>query len=336
MERNYTARLGFGHWPDTELFGDCDRTFLQHPSDWWHTATGIPIRDATTPRRVTSTSMVKVMHESSLMRLIREAKRYPLLSAQREQEIVIAWRSHKDRAALDELVGSHLRLVVKIARGFVSYGFPLADLVSEGNVGLVQAAGKFNPERGFRFATYAVWWIRAAIQEYVLRSWSLVKIGTTAAQKRLFFNLRREKARLGNFEQGDLGPETVTAIATNLAVSESEVVDMNRRLAAGDSSLNAMAETNNEWLERLQDQHPSQEEVVGDMEETRLRRGLLRTALTKLNPRERDIILARRLKEEPATLEELSQRYAVSRERVRQIEVRAMSKMVVAVAAAHQ
>ena len=272
---------------------------------------------------------------STLTRFVQEAKRYPMLTHEREREIATKWHDHGDRAALDELVGSHLRLVVKIARGFVGYGLPLADLVAEGNMGLMQAAEKFEPARGFRFATYAMWWIRAAIQEYILHSWSLVKIGTTAAQKKLFFNLRRMKARLEQFEQGDLSPETVATIATELDVPEVEVIEMNRRLGGVDNSLNAMlgGEADSEWLEMLPDERPSQETVVGDLEEGRRRRDLLGAALKKLNPREREIVVERRLKDEPATLEELSHRYAVSRERIRQIEVRAVEKLQKAVIA---
>jgi RNA polymerase sigma-32 factor len=275
--------------------------------------------------------------DSSLVRFVEEAKRYPMLSAERENEIALAWRDKGDRTALDALVGSHLRLVVKIARGFAGYGLPLADLVAEGNVGLMQAAEKFDPDRGFRFATYAMWWIRASIQEYILHSWSLVKIGTTAAQKKLFFNLRRMKAQLQQFDQGDLLPETVKTIAKNLDVPETEVVEMNRRLSGPDNSLNAMlgTEADSEWLEMLPDERPSQETVIGDLEEGRRRRDLLGAALKKLNPREREIVVERRLKDEPATLEELSHRYAVSRERIRQIEVRAVEKLQKAVIAAN-
>jgi RNA polymerase sigma-32 factor len=267
--------------------------------------------------------------ESSLVRFVEEAKRYPMLSPEREQQITLAWRDRNDRAALDELVGSHLRLVVKIARGFAGYGLPLADLVAEGNVGLMQAAEKFDPDRGFRFATYAMWWVRAAIQEYILHSWSLVKIGTTAAQKKLFFNLRRMKSRLQEFEQGDLSPETVASIAKDLDVPAAEVIEMNRRLSGPDNSLNAMlgAEGDSEWLELLPDERPSQETMIGDLEEGRRRRDLLGDALKKLNPREREIVVERRLKDEPATLEELSHKYAVSRERIRQIEIRAVAKL---------
>src|SRR5579862_5291270 len=271
--------------------------------------------------------------DSSLVRFVEEAKRYPMLSPEREQELSLAWRDQRDREALRQLVGSHLRFAIKIARGYAGYGLPIADLIAEGNVGLMQAAEKFDPDRGFRFATYAMWWIRAAIQEYILHNASMVKMGTTAAQKKLFFNLRRLKARLQEFDQGDLLPETVAAIANDLDVPEAEVIEMNRRLSGPDNSLNAMLGTDadSEWLELLPDERPSQEVVVGDLEEGRRRRDLLGAALKKLNPREREIVVERRLRDEPATLEELSHKYAVSRERIRQIEVRAVEKLQKAV-----
>jgi RNA polymerase sigma-32 factor len=268
-------------------------------------------------------------------RFMKEAGRYPLLTAERERALAEAWQERGDRAALDALVGSHVRLVVKIARGFKGYGLPLGDLVSEGNLGLMQAARKFEPARGFRFATYAMWWIRAAIQEYVLRSWSLVKIGTTATQKKLFFNLRRVKAKLGQFEQGDLTPELVRAIAADLDVPEAEVIEMNRRLDGGDNSLNAMlgGDGDGEWIEKLPDERPTQEAIVSERLDGSRRRELLSAALKTLNPREREIVVERRLRDEPATLDELSRRYALSRERVRQIEMKAISKMTSSVAA---
>jgi RNA polymerase sigma-32 factor len=267
--------------------------------------------------------------DTSLIRLVEEAKRFPMLTAEREQELARGWRDERDPDALQQLIGSHLRLVIKIARGYAGYGLPLADLVSEGNVGLMQAAEKFDPGRGFRFSTYALWWIRAAIQEYILHSWSLVKMGTTAAQKKLFFNLRRIKSRLAELEQGDLPPEIVAKIAIELDVPEGEVVDMNRRLAAADTSLNAPmgVEGDSEWLEMLPDERPNQETRIADAEEMRLRRHSLDHALKQLKPREREIIFARRIQDEPMTLEELSHRYAVSRERIRQIEVRAFGKL---------
>jgi RNA polymerase sigma-32 factor len=267
--------------------------------------------------------------DTSLVRLVEEAKRFPMLTAEREQALAYGWRDDRDPAALRELIGSHLRLVIKIARGYAGYGLPLADLVSEGNVGLMQAAEKFDPSRGFRFSTYALWWIRASIQEYILHSWSLVKMGTTAAQKKLFFNLRRIKSRLAELEQGDLPREIVAQIAAQLDVPEGEVVEMNRRLAAGDTSLNAPmgVEGDSEWLDMLPDERPNQEARIADAEEIRLRRHLLDGALKQLKPREREIIFARRIQDEPMTLEELSHRYAVSRERIRQIEVRAFGKL---------
>jgi RNA polymerase sigma-32 factor len=268
-----------------------------------------------------------------VIRLLRDAQRYPILTAEHEREIALAWRQDRDRAALDELVGSHVRLVVKVARGFRGYGLPLADLVAEGNLGLMDAAERFEPERGCRFATYAIWWIRAAIQQYVLRSWSLVKIGTTAAQKKIFFNLRRLKQELDQFELGDLAPETTTAIASNLNVPEKEVTEMNRRMNGADHSLNAAVggDSESDWLDLLPDERPIQDVVIGDIEEGRCRRRLMLAAVTTLDLRERDIIAARRLKETPATFEELSQRYAVSRERIRQIEASAISKMAASV-----
>lgn len=276
--------------------------------------------------------------DSALTRFIAEARRYPILARDRERDIAIAWRDRQDRAALDELVGSHLRLVVKIARNFLGYGLPLADLIAEGNVGLMHAAKKFDPDRGVRFSTYAMWWIRAEIQEYVLHTWSLVKIGTTGAQKKLFFNLRRLKEKLGQLDRGDLMPETVAAIAKDLDVSEAEVTEMNGRLGGTDKSLNAVAgsDADREWLELLPDERPSQEAVVCDIEEARWRQNVLGVALKTLNPRERDIVMERRLKERPATLDELSQRFAVSRERIRQIEMAAITKMTRSVASFHK
>jgi len=278
---------------------------------------------------------MKLKPDPTLARFVAEAKRYPMLTLAKERELASAWRDRRDRVALDRLVGSHLLFVVKVARGFAGYGLPLADLVGEGNIGLLQAADKFDPERGFRFATYAVWWIRAAIQEYILHFWSLVKIGTTAAQKKLFFNLRRLKAQLQELEQGDLSPESVTAIATDLNVPEVEVIEMNRRLSGADNSLNAVVsgDSDSEWLELLPDEQPTQEAQVADLQEARRRRELLSEGLKKLDPRERVIVVERHLNDEPATLEELSYRYAVSRERIRQIEVRAVGKLHKAIAA---
>jgi RNA polymerase sigma-32 factor len=264
----------------------------------------------------------------ALTQVFADAKRYPMLSPERELELARAWRDRRDDAALSELVGSHMRLVIKMARGFAGYGLPLADLIAEGNVGLMQAAQKFDPDRGFRFATYAMWWIRAAIQEYILHSASIVKMGTTAAQKKLFFNLRHMKSRLEHFEEADLSPESVDAIATALGVSESEVVEMNRRLGA-DRSLNvAMKEDGEtEWLDLLADEGPTQEAVLAEADEMAKRRKLLVDAMTRLNEREREILVERRLRDEPLTLEDLSRRFKVSRERIRQIEGRAVDKL---------
>ena len=261
--------------------------------------------------------------------LLAEAKRFPMLSPEREQEIARAWRDHGDEAALRDLVGSHLRLVIKIARGFTGYGLPVSELISEGNIGLMQGVKKFEPERGFRLATYAMWWIRASIQEFILRSWSLVKMGTTAAQKKLFFNLRRMKGQLEHLEQGDLSPEAAEWIAAELGVPEQDVVEMNQRMSGGDRSLNVRMtdESESEWLDRLVDEGPSQEVLLADAEELAKRRKLLDEALAGLNEREREILIERRLRDEPLTLEDLSHRFHVSRERIRQLEVRAVDKL---------
>jgi RNA polymerase sigma-32 factor len=239
------------------------------------------------------------------------------------------WREHDDTEAAHALVTSHLRLVAKIASGYRGYGLPLSELISEGSVGMMQAVKRFDPERGFRLATYAMWWIRAAIQEYVLRSWSLVKIGTTAAQKKLFFNLRKLKGQIDAIEDGDLHPDNVTKIATALNVKEKEVVSMNRRLSSGDHSLNAplRIDGEGEWIDWLVDETPTQEAVLGDTEELDGRRAMLAEAMDGLNERERHILTERRLRDEPLTLEELSKVYEISRERVRQIEVRAFEKL---------
>ena len=265
----------------------------------------------------------------ALAHLLTDAKRFPMLSPEREQELALAWRDHADEAALRELVGSHLRLVIKIARGFAGYGLAVSDLIAEGNVGLMQAAQKFDPDRGFRFATYAMWWIRAAIQEYILHSTSIVKMGTTAAQKKLFFNLRQLKGRLEQFEAGDLSPETVATIASELGVPEKDVVEMNRRMSGADGSLNetVLEDGEIEWLDRLVDERPTQETVVAEADELTQRRKLLGEAMAQLNAREREILVERRLRDEPLTLEDLSRRFHVSRERIRQLEVRAVDKL---------
>ena len=252
-----------------------------------------------------------------------------MLAAEEEYMLAKRWLEHEDTEAAHALVTSHLRLVAKIASGYRGYGLPLGELISEGNVGMMQAVKRFDPERGFRLATYAMWWIRAAIQEYVLHSWSLVKIGTTAAQKKLFFNLRKLKGRIAAIEEGDLHPDNVTKIADALNVSEKDVVSMNRRLSAGDHSLNAplRVDGDGEWMDWLVDESPTQETVFAESEELDGRRTMLAEAMAGLNERERHILTDRRLKEEPSTLEELSKVYDISRERVRQIEVRAFEKL---------
>jgi RNA polymerase sigma-32 factor len=267
--------------------------------------------------------------DDGLSHYLDEARRFPMLSPERERGLAMAWRDRRDREALRQLVGSHLRFAIKIARGYSGYGLPIADLIAEGNVGLMQAAEKFDPDRGFRFATYAMWWIRAAIQEYILHNASMVKMGTTAAQKKLFFNLRKLKARLEQFEQGDLPPEVVTKIATELNVPEHDVIEMNRRLGATDRSLNVTlsADSDSEWLELLADDRPGHDVILADADELSARREMLEQAMAGLNPRERHILSERRLKDEPLTLEELSQQYDVSRERIRQIEARAFEKL---------
>jgi RNA polymerase sigma-32 factor len=260
---------------------------------------------------------------------LQEALRFPLLDPEQERSLAERWRDSQDPEAAQLLLGSHLRLVFKIARGFRGYGLPLGELVAEGNVGLMQALSKFEPDRGFRFATYAMWWIRAAIQEYVLHNRSLVKMGTTAAQKRLFFNLRRIKGELGEFGDGDLPAEVVTNIATELSVTEDEVTEMNRRLAASDQSLSAPmgADDDTQWQDMLVAERPDQEAVLAEESELIWRRGLLDKSMEVLNERERHILSERRLSEGPKTLEDLSQIYGVSRERIRQIEARAFEKL---------
>ena len=272
---------------------------------------------------------VPVIGEGGLSRYLAEIRKFPLLDPQEEYMLAKRWREHEDTEAAHKLVTSHLRLVAKIAMGYRGYGLPINEVIAEGNIGLMQAVKRFEPERGFRLATYAMWWIRAAIQEYILRSWSLVKLGTTAAQKKLFFNLRRVKGQIEALEEGDLKPEQVTDIATRLGVPEEEVVNMNRRLASPDSSLNAPmgAESDAEWQDWLADESIDQETRLAESEELDERRTLLSTALEELTPRERDILEARRLRHDPMTLEDLSVKYDISRERVRQIEVRAFEKL---------
>ena len=267
--------------------------------------------------------------EGGLSRYLTEIRKFPLLEPEEEYMFAKAWREHEDPEAARRLVTSHLRLVAKIAMGYRGYGLPLSEVVAEGNVGLMQAVKRFEPDKGFRLATYAMWWIRAAIQEYILRSWSLVKMGTTAAQKKLFFNLRKAKNKISAIEEGDLTPEHTKEIARQLAVPEEEVTNMNRRLSGGDSSLNApmRADGESEWQDWLADDTMDQETRLAEAEEMGERHNLLSNAMGELSERERDIIEARRLRDDPATLEELSQKYGVSRERVRQIEVRAFEKL---------
>jgi RNA polymerase sigma-32 factor len=275
-----------------------------------------------------------VAGEAGLARYLAEIKRFPMLEPQDEYMLAKSWREHGDRDAAQKLVTSHLRLVAKIAMGYRGYGLPIGEVISEGNVGLMQAVKRFEPDKGFRLATYAMWWIRASIQEYILRSWSLVKMGTTASQKKLFFNLRKAKSRISALDEGDLRPDQVSLIAHRLGVAEQDVVDMNRRLG-GDASLNAPLRDagEGEWQDWLVDEHVDQESALADREEADTRLTALKGALSVLNPRERRIFEARRLADDPVTLEELSTEFGVSRERVRQIEVRAFEKVQAAVKA---
>lgn len=268
-----------------------------------------------------------------LARYLEEIRRFPMLEPSQEYMLAKRWQEHQDQAAAHQLVTSHLRLVARIAMGYRGYGLPIGEVISEGNVGLMQAVKRFEPERGFRLATYAMWWIRASIQEYILRSWSLVKMGTTASQKKLFFNLRRLKGQIQAIEEGDLRPDQVKVIATKLGVPEEDVISMNRRLS-GDASLNSPVradQESGEWQDWLVDHDPNQEETLGESQELDMRRKYLESAMGSLNDRERRIFQARRLQDEPATLEDLSAEFGVSRERIRQIEVRAFEKVQKAV-----
>ncbi len=269
--------------------------------------------------------------EQGMNRYLQEIRKFPLLEPEEEYMLAKAWVDHQDPQAAHRLVTSHLRLAAKIAMGYRGYGLPQAEVISEANVGLMQAVKRFDPEKGFRLATYAMWWIRAAIQEYILRSWSLVKLGTTSAQKKLFFNLRKAKAKVGALEEGDLRPENVAQIAKDLSVTETEVVEMNRRLAGSDASLNATvgsdSDGSTQWQDWLEDEDSDQAESYAERDELDARRALLAQALSVLNDREKDILMQRRLAETPVTLEELSDSYGVSRERIRQIEVRAFEKL---------
>lgn len=270
-----------------------------------------------------------VSPEGNLSRYLQEIRKFPMLTPESEFMLAKRWTEHQDVDAAHQMVTSHLRLVAKIAMGYRGYGLPVAELISEGNLGLMHAVKRFDPDRGFRLATYAMWWIRAAIQEYILHSWSLVKMGTTAAQKKLFFNLRKLKGKLNAIDEGDLSPENVTKIATALEVPEQDVVNMNRRLASPDHSLNAplRVDGDGEWQDWLVDESETQETMLAEHQEVSRRRKLLTQSMKVLNDRERNILTQRRLSEDPMTLEELSQEYGISRERVRQIEVRAFEKL---------
>ena len=280
-----------------------------------------------------SAAMPALKAESGLSHYLEEIRRFPMLEPQQEYMLARSWREHGDREAAHQLVTSHLRLVAKIAMGYRGYGLPISEVVSEGNVGLMQAVKRFEPEKGFRLATYAMWWIKAAIQEYILRSWSLVKMGTTANQKKLFFNLRKAKSKISALEEGDLRPDQVKLIAKRLGVTEQDVVDMNRRLG-GDASLNAPIRDDGEageWMDWLVDNSPNQEHILAENEQSDNRHQALISALGVLNDREKRIFQARRLADDPITLEDLAAEFGVSRERVRQIEVRAFEKVQKAV-----
>jgi RNA polymerase sigma-32 factor len=269
--------------------------------------------------------------EQGLNRYLQEIRKFPMLEPEEEYMLAKRWVDHQDSGAAHRLVTSHLRLAAKIAMGYRGYGLPQAEVISEANVGLMQAVKRFDPEKGFRLATYAMWWIRASIQEYILRSWSLVKLGTTSAQKKLFFNLRKAKARIGALEEGDLRPENVKQIAHDLGVTEQEVVSMNRRLSGGDASLNAMVgsegDSATQWQDWLEDEDADQATAYAERDELDARRELLAAAMSVLTDREKDVLMQRRLQDEVVTLEELSSQYDVSRERIRQIEVRAFEKL---------
>lgn len=275
-------------------------------------------------------SMLTITPDTNLTQYIQYTRKFPLLTLEQEQEYATRWKNDGDIDAAHNLVRAHLRLVVKVAAGYKGYGLPLNELISEGNIGMLQATQRFDPEKGFRFTTYAIWWIKAAIQEYILHSWSLVKIGTTAAQKKLFFNLRRLKSQIKALGENDLNPEQLETISKSLGVSQEEVQNMNRRLGAHDHSLNASIGNDNEydeWQSMLVDDTTNQEETYAEEEELSNRKTLLNEAMKSLKPREREILVERRLKDKPATLEELSQTYNISRERIRQIEVRAFEKL---------
>jgi len=279
----------------------------------------------------TYTNLPAPSPEQGLNRYLQEIRKFPLLEPEQEYMLAKRWVDHQDANAAHQMVTSHLRLAAKIAMGYRGYGLPQAEVISEANVGLMQAVKRFDPEKGFRLATYAMWWIRASIQEYILRSWSLVKLGTTSAQKKLFFNLRKAKAKVGAMEEGDLHPENVAKIAKDLSVSEDEVIAMNRRLSGSDASLNATVgsdgDSSTQWQDWLEDEDSDQAEAYEEKDELDARRALLVQAMAVLNDREKDVLMQRRLAEDPVTLEELSESYGVSRERIRQIEVRAFEKL---------
>jgi RNA polymerase sigma-32 factor len=279
----------------------------------------------------TYTNLPAPSPEQGLNRYMQEIRKFPLLEPEEEYMLAKRWVDHQDTEAAHRMVTSHLRLAAKIAMGYRGYGLPQAEVISEANVGLMQAVKRFDPEKGFRLATYAMWWIRASIQEYILRSWSLVKLGTTSAQKKLFFNLRKAKAKVGALEEGDLRPENVARIATDLNVTEAEVIDMNRRLSGSDASLNATVgsdgDSSTQWQDWLEDEDSDQAEAYAQKDELDTRRALLAQAMSVLNDREKDVLMQRRLAEDPVTLEDLSSSYGVSRERIRQIEVRAFEKL---------
>jgi len=278
-----------------------------------------------------SNNSLPALSEGGLSSYLNEIKKFPMLSLDEEFMLAKAWVDHDDRKSAHRLVTSHLRLAAKIALGYRGYGLPINEVVSEANVGLMQAVKRFDPDKGFRLATYAMWWIKASIQEYILRSWSLVKMGTTSAQKKLFFNLRKAKNKIGVMEEGDLRPENVKKIADTLHVSQQEVISMNRRMGGGDSSLNVLVNTNNEgtleWQDWIEDENSDHATKFADQDELDSRKKLLDCAMTSLNQREAEILRKRRLMDDPLTLEELSGEYSVSRERIRQIEVRAFEKL---------
>ena len=278
---------------------------------------------------MSNVSLPAITPEGGLSRYLQEIRKFPMLEPDEEYMLAKAWRDREDSEAAHKMVTSHLRLVAKIAMGYRGYGLPVGELISEGNVGMMQAVKRFEPEKGFRLSTYAMWWIRAAIQEYILRTWSLVKMGTTAAQKKLFFNLRKIKGQIQAIDEGDMTRAQVETISTKLSVSETEVINMNRRLTAPDHSLNApmRADSEGEWMDWLVDETPNQETVYAENEELQSRRAMLVSAMDCLNDRERHILTERRLRDDPLTLEDLSQEYGISRERVRQIEVRAFEKL---------